>query len=182
MGGTTDRPFLMWSEWKQDCSAVMPHGTVYLPYVRLCGQFTAHTARVVKKIEQMFFVPFRPSFTPLLDTPPPKAKNIFFSKKIGWKIEGNTRNVFTSCSEGHPTCDTLVKGLRYISTSDLSCWWWSVRKDTKKEDRTIVNHFHGVSSSVEARRNVSGKTDRSTWKILELQQRPHVWRRSKYTL
>jgi hypothetical protein len=24
-----------------------------------------------------------------------------------------------------------------------------VRKDAKKEDRTIVNHFHGASSSVE---------------------------------
>jgi hypothetical protein len=29
-----------------------------------------------------------------------------------------------------------------------------MRKDAKKEDRTIFNHFHGVSSSTEARRNV----------------------------
>ena len=29
-----------------------------------------------------------------------------------------------------------------------------VWKDAKKEDRTIVNHLHGVSSSTEVRRNV----------------------------
>jgi hypothetical protein len=33
-----------------------------------------------------------------------------------------------------------------------------VRKDSKKEDRTIVNHFHGVSSPTETRRNVYGQT------------------------
>jgi hypothetical protein len=27
----------------------MTHGTVRAPHVRLCGQFTAHTARAVKK-------------------------------------------------------------------------------------------------------------------------------------
>ena len=40
-----------------------------------------------------------------------------------------------------------------------------MRKDTQKEDRTIVNHFHGVSSSTEDRKNVCGQTDRCVWKI-----------------
>jgi hypothetical protein len=43
----------------------MPHGTARGPHVRLCGQFTAHTARAVKKIENFFFVPFHPSFPPV---------------------------------------------------------------------------------------------------------------------
>jgi hypothetical protein len=47
-----------------------------------------------------------------------------------------------------------------------------VRKDAKKEERTIVNQYHGVSSSAEAHRNVSGQTGRRTWKILERKQRP----------
>ncbi len=36
----------------------------------------------------------------------------------------------------------------------LACRRLSATKDAKKEDRTIVNHFHGVSSSAEAWRNV----------------------------
>ena len=56
------------------------------------------------------FVPFRPSH-PFSSTLLPQTKTILFSiKKIQGlqQIEGNTRNVFTSCGEGHPTCVTLV--------------------------------------------------------------------------
>ena len=69
---------------------------------------------------------------------------------------------------------------RFFGGVDSSCL--GPRKDTKTEDRTIVNHFHGVSSSEEVHRNVSGQTGRCTWKILELLQRPHARRRRKYTL
>jgi hypothetical protein len=38
------------------------------------------------------------------------------------------------------------------------------RKDVSKEgDETIVNHFHGVSSSSEAHRDVCGQTDPGSW-------------------
>jgi hypothetical protein len=44
----------------------MPHGTARVPHVRLCGQFTAHTARAVKKIVFFFlslFIPLSPLST-----------------------------------------------------------------------------------------------------------------------
>jgi hypothetical protein len=44
----------------------MPHGTARATHVRLCGQFTAHTARAVKKIEIFFlslFIPLSPLST-----------------------------------------------------------------------------------------------------------------------
>jgi hypothetical protein len=41
-------------------------------------------------------------------------------------------------------------------------------KDGSKEgDETIVNHFHGVSSSSEARRDVCGQTDPGSWIVLD---------------
>jgi hypothetical protein len=49
----------------------MPHGTARAPHVRLCGQFTAHTARAVKKIEFFFlslFIPLSPLST--VEVPP----------------------------------------------------------------------------------------------------------------
>jgi hypothetical protein len=42
----------------------MPHGTARAPHVRLCGQFTAHTARAVKKIEKKKNCPFSSLFFP----------------------------------------------------------------------------------------------------------------------
>jgi hypothetical protein len=43
----------------------MPHGTARAPHVRLCGQFTAHTERAVKKIDFFFslFIPLSPLST-----------------------------------------------------------------------------------------------------------------------
>ncbi len=41
-------------------------------------------------------------------------------------------------------------------------------KDGSKEgDETIVNHFHGVSSSSEAHRDVCGQTDPGSWIVLD---------------
>jgi hypothetical protein len=41
-------------------------------------------------------------------------------------------------------------------------------KDGSKEgDETIVNHFHGVSTSSEARRDVCGQTDPGSWIVLD---------------
>jgi len=46
------------------------------------------------------------------------------------------------------------------------------RKDVSKEgDETIVNHFHGVSSSSEDHRDVCGQTDPGSWILLD---RTHV--------
>ena len=39
--------------------------------------------------------------------------------------------------------------------------------DSKEGDETIVNHFHGVSSSSEARRDVCEQTDQGSWILLE---------------
>jgi hypothetical protein len=44
-------------------------------------------------------------------------------------------------------------------------------RSSKEDDETIVNHFHGVSSSSEARRNVCGQTDPGSWILLD---RTHV--------
>jgi hypothetical protein len=41
-----------------------------------------------------------------------------------------------------------------LKDGDRVCLEESVRKDVKKEDCTIVNHYHGVSSSTEDRCNV----------------------------
>ena len=46
--------------------------------------------------------------------------------------------------------------------------WRKVRGRMPKKKSVELYHFHGVSSSAQACRNVSGKTHRSTWKILEL--------------
>ena len=54
------------------------------------------------------------------------------------------------------------------------------RKDASKEgDETIVNHFHGVSSSSEAHRDVCGQTDPGSWILLD---RVHVKWRSEFTV
>jgi hypothetical protein len=60
----------------------MPHGTARAPYVRLCGQFTTHTTRTVKKIENFFFIHFHPSFPPVHGRGPPSPKLFFLTKKI----------------------------------------------------------------------------------------------------
>ena len=47
-------------------AARMSHGTARAAHVRSCGQFTAHTARTVKKIEFFFlslFIPLSPLST-----------------------------------------------------------------------------------------------------------------------
>jgi hypothetical protein len=60
----------------------MPNGTARVPHVRLCGQFTAHTARAVKKIEKKFFYPFSSLFPPCPQKRSPEYKtNFFFDKK-----------------------------------------------------------------------------------------------------
>jgi hypothetical protein len=41
------------------------------------------------------------------------------------------------------------------------------RKNAAKEDRAIGNHFHGVSSSAEARRRLCGQTDQRSWILLD---------------
>jgi hypothetical protein len=51
----------------------MPHGTARAPHVRLCGQFTTHTARAVKKIEKNFFLSI---FIPLS----PLSTGLFFGR------------------------------------------------------------------------------------------------------
>jgi hypothetical protein len=58
----------------------IPHGTTRGQHVRLCGQFTSHTVRGVKKIEKKI-VPFHPSFTPVHGRGPPSPNLIFFYQK-----------------------------------------------------------------------------------------------------
>ena len=41
------------------------------------------------------------------------------------------------------------------------------RNDAWKGDQTIVNHFHGVSSSSEVHRDVCGETDPGSWILLD---------------
>jgi len=41
------------------------------------------------------------------------------------------------------------------------------RKNAAKEDRAIGNHFHGFSSSTEARRRLCGQTDQRSWILLD---------------
>ncbi len=53
------------------------------------------------------------------------------------------------------------------------------REDGSKEDETIVNRFHGVSSSSEVRRDVCGQTDQGSWILLE---RAHVKWRSEFAV
>ena len=51
--------------------------------------------------------------------------NFFFlsNKNAGSpKSRGKHRNVFTSCSEGHPTCGSLAKGLPYIRNRTGDQW------------------------------------------------------------
>jgi hypothetical protein len=59
----------------------MPHGTARAPHVRLCGQSTTHTERVVKKIEKFFFCPFSSLFPPCPRERSPQSKTNFFSTK-----------------------------------------------------------------------------------------------------
>jgi hypothetical protein len=95
--------------------ARMPHGTARAAHVRLCGQFTAHTARAVKKIENFFFLPLYPSFPPVLG----RAKLFFFDqKKIQHRKNRGTRNVICRWREGHQSCAALVKGLLYSSSNN----------------------------------------------------------------
>ena len=54
--------------------------------------------------------------------------------------------------------------LQLIFVFDCSRNFLGHRKDVSKEvDKTIVNHFHGVSSSSEAHRDVCGQTDPGSW-------------------
>jgi hypothetical protein len=59
----------------------MPHGTARAAHVRLCGELTAHTVRVVKKIEKKKLIRFHPSFPPVHGRGPPSPKLIFFRPK-----------------------------------------------------------------------------------------------------
>ena len=61
--------------------SVMPHGTTHLPQVRLCGQFTAHTALRWKKMS--FFLSLFVPLSPLCSTLLPSGQNnfIFYQKK-----------------------------------------------------------------------------------------------------
>ena len=58
----------------------IPYGTTHLPHVRLCGQFTTHTVRVVKKIEKKK-CPFSSLFHPFARHSSPRSKLFFFYKK-----------------------------------------------------------------------------------------------------
>ncbi len=65
----------------------------------------------------------------------------------------------------------LVRSVELFTTILDSCDGNVTTEDGFKEDETIVNHFHGVSSSSEAHRDVCGQTDQGSWILLE---RAHV--------
>ncbi len=59
----------------------IPDGTTRAPFVWLCGQFTVHTSRTVKKNEKKNFVHFHPSFPHVHGRGPTSPKLIFFRQK-----------------------------------------------------------------------------------------------------
>ncbi len=126
-------------------NARMPHGTARAPYVRVCGQFTAHTARAVKKIEKKIFVHFHPSFPPVHSRGPPSRKQFFFHRKKSYlsrKIEGNKRNVFSRCGK---------------VTKAVPLWWqegvqgssqrWTLPRVVAQAAKPIRKEVHTVSTS-----------------------------------
>ena len=84
--------------------------------------------------------PFLSLFRPLSSTLLPRGENYFFSSKKNpkWKkkTQWYTRNVFTSCGEGHQTCAAMTKGLPYNSSTNGDQWF-------------LENYAHGRASYAE---------------------------------
>ena len=98
------------------------------------------TYRTCGEIFEIFCVPYRPSFTPFLDTPSPSPKLLFFSFKKQTQCQKNRDKHWKQSSPGPvkdtrpvPPSDSLTKGLPYGSsrTGDQ----WSLEKDVHGETR-----------------------------------------------